>query len=305
MSPGADQYREVRFQGVRAHAPSGAIAPWSPAARAARSTPGLIPPRIPHTHLLSPADFALLDFLFKRAHLCVAAYRLQALGRRVPACLRALQVRSPGDAIRRLEQDPHALDIALNTLLIGVTAFFRDTPAFDYLRSTALPELLRSSPAPRILSIGCSDGAEVYSLAILLRDLGIDTFHLRGIDCRRKAILRARSGLYPLAALADLSPLQRAAYFDFHPQAAQVKGELRDRVQFQVADAFVDPLHSDYDLVACRNFSIYLEHPAAARLWRRIHAALRPGGLLFTGKAERPAAGFLRAGPCLFRKASA
>jgi chemotaxis protein methyltransferase CheR/two-component system CheB/CheR fusion protein len=57
-------------------------------------------------------------------------------------------------------------------------------------------------------------------------------------------------------------------------------------------------------LIACRNFAIYLQHPAAARLWRRLHSSLRPGGLLLTGKAERPTSGFLRAGPCLYRKAS-
>jgi chemotaxis methyl-accepting protein methylase len=33
---------------------------------------------------------------------------------------------------------------------------------------------------------------------------------------------------------------------------------------------------------------MYLRPEAASRLWRRLYAALRPGGVLVLGKAERP-----------------
>ena len=63
---------------------------------------------------------------------------------------------------------------------------------------------------------------------------------------------------------------------------------------WHLADAFLGLPAGPYDLIACRNVAIYLEHAAAARLWRRLHLALRPAGLLLTGKAERPTSGFLR-----------
>lgn len=302
MAQDADAYRHIQFAGTR---PPVLIADRR--LRPVREAPSgsiFSRPFAPHAPVVSPADRLFLDCVFKRAQLNGAAYRPRALGRRIPACLRALHVRSPAEAIRRLESDPAAIDLALNALLIGVTTFFRDAPVFQHLCHTALPELLRHSPAPRMLSVGCSNGAEVYSLALALEDQGAAGYEVRGIDCRRCAIVRARAGVYPLAELANLSPAQRAAYFTLHDRTAQITPSLRDRVHFQVADAFLHVPHPPYDLIACRNVVIYLEHPAAARLWRRLCGALRPGGLLLTGKAERPTAGFLRVGPCLYRKAA-
>jgi chemotaxis methyl-accepting protein methylase len=258
----------------------------------------------PHAPVISPTDRLLLEDIFRRAQMNGAAYRPTALARRVPACLRALQARSPAEALRKLEVDPGALEVALNALLIGVTTFFRDQPVFNHLRNNALPDLLRHTPAPRVLSVGCSDGAELYSLAFCLWESGAHAAHLRGIDCRRRAIERARAGAYPASAVAGVPAGLREKHFSPENGRWVVQAAARARVQFQQADAFLHVPAPAYDLIACRNFAIYLDHPAAARLWRKVHSALRPGGLLLTGKAERPTSGFLGAGPCLFRKAS-
>jgi chemotaxis protein methyltransferase CheR len=304
MAPVApEKYLHVKFQG----AASARLASIDRLRRQARIAPtASIFARSEvggHAPVLSPADQLLLDAIFARAKLHAGAYRSSALGRRIPACLRALRARSPAEAIRCLEQDEHALDLALNALLIGVTTFFRDEAVFHHLSTKALPALLRESPAPRVLSVGCSDGSEAYSLAMALMDLGCESFDICGIDCRPRAIHRARKGIYHRSTLASLSQRQAEAYLVVNEQRVQVRRALRDRVQFECADAFVHVMQGPYDLIACRNFVIYLEHPAAARLWRRLHHALRPGGLLLAGKAEHPTAGFLRAGPCLFRKA--
>jgi chemotaxis methyl-accepting protein methylase len=158
-------------------------------------------------------------------------------------------------------------------------------------------------PAPRVLSVGCSDGSELYSLPICLQESGARGFCLHGIDCRRRAIERARAGVYAASALDALPPLLREKYFDHDRRGYRIKEPLRHKSHWHLADAFLGLPAGPYDLIACRNVAIYLEHAAAARLWRRLHSALRPGGLLLTGKAERPTSGFLRAGPCQFRKA--
>jgi chemotaxis protein methyltransferase CheR len=60
------------------------------------------------------------------------------------------------------------------------------------------------------------------------------------------------------------------------------------------------------DLVLFRNVTIYLEPEWAAQAWHRVLPLIRPGGVLVTGKAERPpdTAGLVRLGPCLFRRAA-
>jgi chemotaxis protein methyltransferase CheR/two-component system CheB/CheR fusion protein len=57
-------------------------------------------------------------------------------------------------------------------------------------------------------------------------------------------------------------------------------------------------------LVLCRNLSIYLQPRASTELWRQLEAAVRPGGVLVLGKAERPGCTrrFAPLGPCLYRR---
>ena len=108
------------------------------------------------------------------AGLDAAAYRPQPLERRLPACLRALRVDSPHAARELLERKPHLLAKVVNSLLIGVTEFFREPSVFDLLAAQILPTLAgRHHRRPRIWSAACSTGAEVYSMAILLSTAGL------------------------------------------------------------------------------------------------------------------------------------
>jgi chemotaxis methyl-accepting protein methylase len=59
-----------------------------------------------------------------------------------------------------------------------------------------------------------------------------------------------------------------------------------------------------WDLILCRNLGMYLKADLAGQLWNRLARALRPGGWLVLGKAERPmGASILSAvSPCLYRR---
>src|SRR6195952_5517668 len=70
-----------------------------------------------------------------------------------------------------------------NTILINVTAFFRDADAWEFLRTDVIPALLdeRGANEPiRVWSAGCASGQEAYSLAILLAEaLGPEDYQRR------------------------------------------------------------------------------------------------------------------------------
>src|SRR5207249_7705456 len=74
---------------------------------------------------------SFLAWLFRCAHLEVRVYRPETLLRRLRACLRALRVDSVSAARRRIGRDPSLLSLAMGTLVIGVTSFFRDGGVFD------------------------------------------------------------------------------------------------------------------------------------------------------------------------------
>src|SRR5215212_11996516 len=68
-----------------------------------------------------------------------------------------------------LDEHPHEFVDLFNTILINVTAFFRDVPAWEYLRAEIVPRIVEESHdrgGIRIWSTGCASGEEAYTLAI-------------------------------------------------------------------------------------------------------------------------------------------
>lgn len=258
---------------------------------------------------LRPEDRAFLDWLLLRKGINPAHYRRETLARRFQACLRALRSSSVAQARGAVERNGRLLDTALNALLIGVTSFFRDERAFAALRDVALPQLPASPEALRVWSVGCSDGAELYSVAMLLAERGtLRRCELLGTDCRADAVRAAAAGRFSAAAVRAAIPVQLAERYirpgktgDEHHIAA----ELRERTRWHVADVLQRPEPGPWDLILCRNMAIYLRSTTVVKLWDALHEQLRPGGFLLVGKSERPAPAhgrFVNVAPCLYRR---
>jgi chemotaxis methyl-accepting protein methylase len=255
---------------------------------------------------LSDDEESFIRSLFACAGLNADAYRHESLRRRLKACLRAVRATSVLDARRQLAQNPSLVHIAMNALVIGVSSFFRDAAVYDQLAINVLPSLFRSGRPPRVWSVGCSEGQELYSVAILLAELNLlDGCYLLGTDCRSEAIQRAREGYYEAAALKSVPPAWASKYFVMHDQGRlRVAPGLRTAVQWRRADVTRVQEPGVWDLILCRNMAMYLRPEASGKLWELFERALRPGGYLVMGKAERPANArrLSPVGPCLFRR---
>lgn len=251
----------------------------------------------------APAIGSLPAIVLGMRGLDPAAYRARPLERRIAACLRALRAGSEHAAASQLRQQPDLMDSALSTLLIGVTSFFRDRPVFAALRDLAIPTLAGRSP--RVLSLGCSNGAELYSVAILLAETGLlEGAELLGIDCRAEAIRQAAAGTFPLVALEGVDPGLLRRHFEPEGSGSlKARATLRRALSWRVEDGTCGVPAGPWDIVLCRNVLIYLQPPIAAAMVERIARELAPGGFLVVGKAERPAAALpLKAiARCLYR----
>lgn len=243
-----------------------------------------------------------LRWILDRAGHNRGSYRLKPLHRRLSSCLRVLGVGTVSEARQLLQAQPHLIDAAIDTLLIGITEFFRDASVFRQLE-----KLLPPSRSLMAWSVACSDGAELYSLAMLLdaRDQLIHSY-LQGSDIRPTAVHLARRGVFSNSHVASIPPDLLRRYLRYHSGTGwQIDENLRSSVHWRVADAMQCHDEEIWDLILCRNMAIYLETASAERLWRQLSAALRPGGILMTGKAEKPdraAKGLHRIGPCLYRR---
>jgi chemotaxis methyl-accepting protein methylase len=252
---------------------------------AARSRPAAQSPAA--ERLTSPLALATL----RAAGLDPGVYRPAPLVRRVPACVRAIRAGTEEAACRALAVTPARTEPMLSTLLLGVSAFFRDEAVFELLARAVVPGLPADRPI-RVLSVGCSHGAELYSVAMLLDDAGrLDQAELVGVDCRAEALDQARAALFDDAAVAALDAATRARHFVENGRSHQPAARLRARTTWVCADATRHVPPGPWDLVLCRNLAMYLVPAASDALFVRLTRHLVPGGHLVVGKAERPPAG--------------
>jgi chemotaxis methyl-accepting protein methylase len=206
-----------------------------------------------------------------------------------------------------LARCPYLVPSAVNALVIGVTSFFRDALVFDCLRQQVLPELCGRGRALRIWSIGCSDGQELYSIAMLLAERRVlHACELLGTDCRQDAIDRMRNATYDADNVRHLTKELRDRYMTPDPDDSvwRVAAPVRSAVRCRVANVLAAQEPGPWDLILCRNMAMYFQSETAENLWRILERCLRPGGVLVLGKAERPtsAKGLKYLGPCVYRR---
>lgn len=235
---------------------------------------------------------ALLDLMDGDAAASFRGYKPGTLVRRILRRM-TLQDTPDIDAYMALLRDDAAERRALaQDFLIGVTAFFRDPPAFEQLSRRAIDVLVGSGqPSLRIWVPGCSTGEEAYSIAILLSE-AMDRFghephvEIFGTDIDGDALRQARSGLYADAALTGIDEARRDRFFTREQNGWQVRSSLRDMCVFAPHNLLSDPPFSRLDLISCRNVMIYLDQAAQDGLLPRFHYALNPGGFLMLGTSE-------------------
>jgi chemotaxis methyl-accepting protein methylase len=243
--------------------------------------------------------------ILAEAGLSSDAYRPRALERRTAACLRALRTRTEDEANRALRINPALLATALDALLIGVSEFRRDADTFAAIETAVVPALSAAARPLRILSIGCSTGEELYSIAMLLAEARLlERAELLGIDCRTTAVAAAAAGVFVATTLERVPQALRDRYFERCATGWQVTAVLRNTTRWATLDALRALPAGPWDLVLCRNVLIYLDRAAAHDVLTRAVNMLAPGGFLVLGKAERPQAelGLTQVGRSVYRK---
>jgi chemotaxis methyl-accepting protein methylase len=245
------------------------------------------------------------QWLFEKVGLDARAYRPETLLRRLPACLRVLRVRTIAQARRELELEPALCSAAVSSILIGVTTFFRDPGVFTAVREH-LPALAGSRSSVQVWSIGCSNGEELYSVALLLAELGmLEGSYLLGSDCRPEAIECAKNASYDSMSIKNVPADFRRRYFAQDNQRWRLKPSITTAARWRHESILHVHQPGIWDLILCRNTTMYMATEATSVLWERFEASLRVGGLLVLGKAERPLGTkrLTMISPCVYRKA--
>ena len=243
---------------------------------------------------VDPAFEDLLRVLFQSHHFDFSGYKRSTLVRRVRRRMDLLGISDFADYADYLEVHAEEFGLLFNTILINVTTFFRDPPAWEYLANEVIPLIVaaRQDGEPiRVWSAGCASGEEPYSLAIVLCEaLGADALRERvkiyATDVDDDALERARHGTYTAKEVAAVPDELRARYFEQRSARWLFRNDLRRSVIFGRHDLFQDAPISRLDLLVSRNTLMYLTVESQVRILARLHYALNDNGYLFLGKAE-------------------
>jgi two-component system CheB/CheR fusion protein len=241
-----------------------------------------------------PQWAGLLQYLHSARGFDFHGYKPNSLARRIRKRMNALRIDSFEAYQEYIELHQDEFRELFNTILINVTAFFRDPEAWEAFRASAVTPMLAAKSSGdhiRAWSAACASGEEAYSIAMVLaEELGDEQFRERvkiyGTDVDEEALNTARHATYGPKQLENVPPELRKRYFEHVDGVFSFRKDLRRQVIFGRHDVITDAPISRVDLLVCRNTLMYFNAETQARILSRFHFALNEGGYLFLGRAE-------------------
>ncbi|MCD2323352.1 PAS domain S-box protein [Sphingomonas sp. IC-56] len=240
-----------------------------------------------------PQFESLLSYIQESRGVDFRGYKRTSLRRRITLRMEATGAEDFAAYRAQLEVQPSEFEELLNTVLINVTSFFRDSDAWDVLREQVIPGILEKADERgiRVWSVGCASGEEPFSIAMLLAEaLGAAEFCNRvkiyATDLDEEALKTARQAIYGPREVENVPPELLEKYFERTKNHYVFSRELRKCVIFGRHNVVHDAPISRIDLLTCRNLLIYLESETQNVVLPRLHYAMKPDGYLFLGKAE-------------------
>ncbi len=235
-----------------------------------------------------------LEALFQKYHYDFRGYSMASIKRRLAQAKEQLGCRSYSMLQDRVLHEPELLPRMLSYLTVQVSEMFRDPAYFLALREKVIPHL-RTYPSLKLWVAGCSEGEEVYSLAILFREEGLeDKILIYATDINPEALRKAEAGVYPLERIQLFTENHRRAggkssLSDYYTAAygrATLDKSLRQRVVFSDHSLVTDAVFAEMHFISCRNVLIYFERELQDRAIGLFADSLARKGFLGLGAKE-------------------
>jgi len=241
---------------------------------------------------------SLLEKVYRNGGRDFRDYKYGTVTRRLEKRLHATGTKTYLEYMNFLDTHPEEYQKLTNYLAIAVSGFFRSGYAFQQVASMVLPELvshkrIRGERSLRFWSTACAKGEEPYSIAILLADsLGnqLTDFNISiyATDINKQALMEARSGIYSLESVENLSPTILESYFTRSELGHAVNSDIMLMVRFSYFDlaSTTTPPFVNLDCVFCCNILMYLQKQLQERVLDMLYDSLATPGYLILGEAE-------------------
>jgi len=212
------------------------------------------------------------------------------------------------ELMRQLKAQPKYAEEIAKRVTVNTTEMFRDPPAWFALRGEVLPKLAQK-PVIRIWHAGCSSGQEVYSMAILLNEMGLlNKTEMYATDLNTDVINVAKQGIYKykfnICYLDNFDKVIRndlnnplivrdvpySKYFEIDEFADKLK--IRDELLKKPTYAKLDLVKDQnifgvkFDLIMCRNVIIYFNYDLQNKIFQLFYDNIQDHSYFMLGIHE-------------------
>ncbi len=244
-----------------------------------------------------------IQLMCERAGLMIKNHQIYELEQTIKTCCQQFSI-NPDVLFERLshctEQDP-IFEYFIAGVTVGESYFFRDQEQFDLLENQLLPELVAEKsklamPSIRIWSAGCSTGEEIFSIAMLINEMGLQKkgikFQLLATDINTRSLITALNGVYSEWSMRAIPKLYLNKYFTKQDGCYRLNETIRDVVTFSYLNLNSESYPSimngtcAQDIILCRNVFIYFVPDRIKFIAEQLSIALAAGGSLLFGASD-------------------
>ena len=225
-------------------------------------------------------------------------YAMTALKSRLERLILKFNLGTVGNLIRKIKEEREFFDTFLFEISIPSTEMFRDPSLWRWLKEVYLPFALNNTVGKfRIMVPCCVSGGELYSLAILLRETGMDDrVQITATCISDTAVNLIRSGQYDLkkteisrenykryaGTREDLSK-----YYSIERYHSVRDASLIETVELKKTQTCFGDIPQNVKLILFRNNLIYFNTVLQDKALKQLHECLSANGHLILGIQEK------------------
>lgn len=189
------------------------------------------------------------------------------------------------------------LSIVVDLLTTNETYFFREMLQLKALFEEIIPMIREEKssfikPTIRIWSAGSSTGEEPYTIAILVKEYGVEkdfNVEIYATDISQRVLAVSRKGIYGNASFRVTEQYYKNKYFEPYGDKLKIKDEIKNMVRIShinLMDSSLINLLAPMDIIVCRNVLIYFDLESKKKLIEKFYNKLNNKGWLLLGHAE-------------------
>ncbi len=210
--------------------------------------------------------------------------------------------------VNKIKNDPVFVEKTVKEITVNTTELFRDPQVWHAIRYAVLPKL-KNNTNINIWHAGCSTGQEVYSMMIILNEMGLlDKAKIYATDINEDVMAQAQKGEYKYRfnigyldnfdKVIKENPYNYEEFYDVAydkyfsidkpTDTIQMSDLLREKPIYKKHDLVRDGniMYVKFDIIFCRNVIIYFNYNLQSKVFDLFHRNLYDSGALVLGLHE-------------------